>query len=234
MCMMQLMSRWSLVLTLALLTLALACGRADNGVPEPGTPGVEPTEEALEPAQTARTSPGPTATSEPGECEPVTYEKPKYARDNRSWREADPERRKLLELSAKYVEYLFSFPGVFAVGPGAGRIVVRVDKDRPADQLDVVDEIPRALEGCEVHVKEEGRPREVGYRQTRHRPLQGGVEVARYLGKPPPAEVPKWGAGTLTGICQGVHEGRLRTYLVTTLQVAAPGSYSSTTSACAI
>ncbi len=163
---------WPLILALALLTLALACGRADNGVPEPGTPSVEPTEEALEPAQTATTSPSPTATSEPEECEPVTYEKPKYADDDRSWREADPERRKILELSRKYAEYLFSFPGVFAVGPGAGRIVVCVDKDRPADQLDVVDKIPRPLEGCEVHVKEEGRPREVGYQRTRHRPLQ--------------------------------------------------------------
>ena len=147
MCMMQLMSRWSLVLTLALLTLALACGRADNGVPEPGTPaveptpGVEPTEEALEPAQTATTNPSPAG--ELGECEPVAYEKPKYANDDRLWKKADPEKKKLLEVKAKYSDYLFSFPGVFGVGVGLVRkdgqlthdraILVMVDINRPPE-----------------------------------------------------------------------------------------------------
>ena len=115
----------------------------------------------------------------------MTYEKPKYATDDRSWRRADPEQRKIRELSVKYSDYLFSFLGVWGVGSGAGRIVVSVDKDRPPDQCDVVDKIPRQLEGCEVHVEEAERPKLMGHRRTRHHLVQGGLKVARYLAARP-------------------------------------------------
>ena len=96
------------------MALAVACGK-----PEPT------------PVPTA----SPTATGGPEECKPVTYEQPKFATDDGTWRKADPETRKLLEVSAKYTEYLFSFPGVFAVGVGPGAITVRTKTAQPISAM---------------------------------------------------------------------------------------------------
>ena len=103
----------------------------------------------------------------------------------RLWRKADPEEKKLLEVKAKYRDYLFSFPGVVGLGVGLVQegdqftkdraIIVHVDIDRPPEQLDVIDRIPSELDGCPVQVIEEEEPKELGAPNLRHRPLQGGL-----------------------------------------------------------
>ncbi len=98
----------------------------------------------------------------------MTYEKPKYASDNGTWRGSGPEFRRYLEVKAKYSDYLFSLPGVsevgarFRVGARPPSIVVSVDIDRPPEQRDVVDKIPREPDGCVVEIQEGKRPELVG------------------------------------------------------------------------
>ena len=96
--------------------------------------------------------------------------------------------RKLLEVKAKYADELWSIPGVFGIGVGLVRrggqrtkdraIIVHVDIDRPPDQEDVIERIPKVLDGCPVQVREEERGREVGAVDTPHRSADGGREIS--------------------------------------------------------
>ena len=180
------------------LATALACGEAspsrvsmDDGSPVTSeTPQPTPTK----PAFIAHPPGVPTG---PEECT-MTADKPQYVTGSslRSWKEGDAEERKLLEVKAKYADELWGIPGVFGIGVGlvtrGGQltedraIIVSVDIDRPPDQEDVIERIPKVLDGCPVQVVEEERGREVGAVDTPHRSgdggLQGGLEIGRPIG----------------------------------------------------
>ena len=92
----------------------------------------------------------------------------------------------MIEVQVKYVDQLMNTPSVHAVGIGLVHkdgelsedlaIIVTVDINRPADQRDVIDKIPRVLDGCPVQVQERGRLRETGLSTLSIVPL---MEVCR-------------------------------------------------------